>query len=186
MTKQCIYYHDWFNQKINRYTDLKTQKCVFKQILVGINIRLGNRLNEVFSQIQSVWLAFCCMSLELLHLHAVWEPKVKWEIQNISFYEEGCRHSSTFPVYIAKSSLYAERFPDTLLQDFWVCTLSCNFCCLACWRCHHLHPSQYDTTHLLVEKRTEMMFIEVLPSFCSSLDCRIEDENVKTMFKSFV
>lgn len=128
----CNHYHDWLNQKIDRYTDLKTQKRVYKQILVGVNVRLGNRLNEFSSQIQSVWLSFCCVSIEL-HLHAVWELKVKWEMQNISFYEEGCRHSSTLPVYVAKSSLYAERFPDILMQDFWVCTLSCNFCYLARW-----------------------------------------------------
>lgn len=153
-----IYYHYWLNQKVDRDTDLKTQKCVYKQILVGVNVRLGNRFNEVSSQIQSVWLSFCCVSIEL-RFHAVWELKVKWEIQNISFYEEGCRHSSTLPVCIAKSSLYAERFPDRLMQDFWVCTLSCNFCCLVHWRCHHLHPSQYDTTQFPVEKGTEMMFI---------------------------
>lgn len=61
----------WLVWSKNRQVDLKTQKCVSKQNVLATSVSLGIRLQEVFSQIQSVWLAFSCVSVELLHFHIV-------------------------------------------------------------------------------------------------------------------
>lgn len=61
----------WLVWSKNRQVDLKTQKRVSKQNVLATSVSLGIRLQEVFSQIQSAWLAFSCVSVELLHFHIV-------------------------------------------------------------------------------------------------------------------